>query len=96
MTTFRKLRTRLTRAVNSGDPQKVIDECKFAIACWHGWIDTHPWDRPYAWPDSWHSWNNAYGDALTALYGWQVGLGADLNDLLGETREQYFKEGIHA
>lgn len=44
----------LTRAVNSGDPAKIIATTKKAVAQWE--------EKGY-WPDAWHRWNIALSDA---------------------------------
>jgi hypothetical protein len=49
-----KLKTALTRAINSGDPKRVETACRKAVAAWRLWG---------AWPDDWHRWNVALGDA---------------------------------
>lgn len=49
-----KMKAMLTRAIKSGDPQKVVDACKRAVEAWATWG---------AWPDDWHRWNIALGDA---------------------------------
>lgn len=52
---FSAAKSRLTRAVNSGDPQRVIDEVTRTFA---------EWDRgDYAYPDDWHRWEIARSDA---------------------------------
>ena len=48
----------LTRAVKSGDPQKVVTACRKAVATWNS-------PEGY-WPDSWSDWQRALDDAL----GW--------------------------
>ena len=48
------LKSALTRAINSGDPDKVVAACRKAIAVW---------DKAGAWPDNWHTWNIALRDA---------------------------------
>lgn len=45
----------LTRAVNSGDPEKVAAACKKAVA---------EWNEIGAWPDDWSRWQRAMDDAL--------------------------------
>jgi hypothetical protein len=47
----------LTRAVKSGDPDRVAAACKAAVA---------EWDAIGAWPDNWNNWQRALDDAL----GW--------------------------
>lgn len=51
---FSTLKGRLTRAINSKDPAKVIAECDHAFAVFG--------DR--AWPDDWARWQRAKDDAL--------------------------------
>ncbi len=53
-TEYRKQKTALTRAVNSGDPLKVLATCQATLDAWTG----------SAWPDDWHRWRNAADDAL--------------------------------
>jgi hypothetical protein len=43
----------LTRAINSGDPEKVVAACRSALRTWEG----------KAWPDDWSRWNIALWDA---------------------------------
>jgi hypothetical protein len=51
----RRQRGALTRARNSGDPEKVIVACRDAV---------REWDAPGAmWPDDWATWNNALLEA---------------------------------
>ena len=52
---YRNQKSALTRAVNSGDPQKVRGACMRALAEWARW--------PHGWPDDWHRWNIALEDA---------------------------------
>jgi hypothetical protein len=55
-------KSRLTRAINSGDPQKVIGVVDDTFAEWD--------DGDYAYPDDWHRWERARSDAAMALvYG---------------------------
>jgi len=51
--TYRRQKGALTRAVNSGDPEKVRAAVLKAVAEW----GTGPW------PDAWHRWNMALYDA---------------------------------
>lgn len=53
---FRAQKSALTRAINSGDPEKVIVATRKAVAEWEGW--------KYGWPDNWHNWNRALDDAF--------------------------------
>lgn len=50
---YRNQKAALTRAINSGDPEKVIAACKKAV---DQWADS-------AWPDDWHRWQIALNDA---------------------------------
>jgi hypothetical protein len=45
----------LTRAVKSGDPERIAKACKDAVAVW---------DEIGAWPDDWARWQRALDDAL--------------------------------
>lgn len=45
----------LTRAINSGDPNKVVLACRKAV---------QEWDEIGAWPDHWSRWQRALDDAL--------------------------------
>lgn len=47
----------LTRAIKSGDPERIAKACKAAVAVWN---------EIGAWPDGWHRWQGALDDAL----GW--------------------------
>lgn len=55
---FRAAKSRLTRALNSGDRQKVIDTVAAEYAAWD--------DGDYAYPDDWHRWERAMEDARWA------------------------------
>lgn len=57
---YRNQKSALTRAINSGDPEKVIAATRKAVAEWAGW--------KYGWPDDWHRWNIALSDAYTKAY----------------------------
>lgn len=50
---LRKQKSALTRAINSGDPDKVEAACRKAVAEWNTW--------PY-WPDDWARWQRALDD----------------------------------
>ena len=50
----RVMKSKLTRAINSKNPDKVRDACVAALAEWKLWG---------AWPDDWHRWNIALSDA---------------------------------
>jgi hypothetical protein len=52
---FSAAKSRLTRAVNSGDPQKVIGEVNETFAEWDA--------GGFAWPDDWSRWERARYDA---------------------------------
>lgn len=56
---FKAQKAALTRAKNSGDPEKVVLACKKAVAEWNA-------DVPCAgmWPDHWSDWQRALDDAL--------------------------------
>lgn len=59
---YRKHKAALTRATNSGDPNKIIAACDAAFAD----FDTYE----HGWPDDWHRWNIAKQDAeLKLAYG---------------------------
>ena len=51
----RRQKAALTRAINSGDPQKVIDAVRAAV---------EEWEQPDSlWPDDWARWQRALADA---------------------------------
>ena len=50
-----KLKAALTRAVKTGDPEKVATECVKAMRIW---------DEVGAWPDDWSRWQRALDDVL--------------------------------
>lgn len=50
---FAQQKSALTRAVNSGDPEKVKDACRKAVSEWGT-----------AWPDDWSRWQRALDDIL--------------------------------
>lgn len=56
---FRAAKARLTRAINSGDPHKVVAEVTATYAEWD--------DGDYAYPDDWHRWERALRDAEHAI-----------------------------
>ena len=60
----RRLRSELTRAVNSKDPEKVIAAARAAVAEWETWH--------WGWPDDWSRWQRALNDALP--WGQQMAL----------------------
>lgn len=52
----KRQRAALTRAENSGDPDKVVIACRNAV---------REWRKPGAmWPDDWSRWQRALDDAL--------------------------------
>ena len=52
----RRQRAALTRAVNSGEPERVVLACRDAVA---------EWNRPGSmWPDDWSRWQRALDDVL--------------------------------
>ena len=51
---YRRLKTRLTKAINSKDNNKIIAECNYAIGIFE--------EKGY--PDSWSDWTRAKDDAL--------------------------------
>lgn len=51
---FRNLKSRLTRALNTKDPSKVLAETSRAFAIFE--------EKGY--PDDWHRWNRAKEDAI--------------------------------
>lgn len=55
---FRAQKAALTRAINSGDPDKVVGACKKAKDEW----SRHPFNG--AWPDDWSRWQRALDDVL--------------------------------
>ena len=56
---YRAYKTRLTRAIRSGDPQKVINTVTDTFEAWDM--------EHYAYPDDWHRWERARDDAEHAL-----------------------------
>lgn len=56
---YRSAKSRLTRAVNSGDPQKVLAEVAATFVSWD--------NGDYAYPDDWHRWQIAADDASNAI-----------------------------
>ena len=51
---YPKQKARLTRAIKSGDTERIVIEVRRAIKEWDEWG---------TWPDGWHRWNVAYHDA---------------------------------
>jgi hypothetical protein len=53
---FRRQKAALTRAINSGDRDKVLVACTAAV---------HEWNQPgRAWPDDWSRWQRALDDVF--------------------------------
>lgn len=52
---FPRQKAALTRAVNSGDPERVAAACVAAM---------NEWDEIGAWPDDWARWQRALSDIL--------------------------------
>lgn len=52
---YRAQKSALTRAVKTGNPEKIRAAVGKAV---HEWNDGH-----YAWPDSWHDWQRALDDS---------------------------------
>lgn len=65
----RRQRAALTRAVNSGDPERVVIACRDAVRAWNA--------PGCMWPDEWAHWQRALDAALPFHH--QVSL-ADLAD----------------
>lgn len=61
---FRAQKAALTRAVKSGDKDKVVAAVRKAVEEWNGPI----FDG--AWPDDWHRWNIALQDATSGPGNW--------------------------
>ena len=61
-----KQKAALTRAIKTGDPERVAQACKAAII---------EWNAVGAWPDDWARWQVALNDVLP----WNAGI--DLRDL---------------
>jgi hypothetical protein len=57
--TFSAQKAGLTRAVRSGDPQKVRAECIRTVREW----ESNLGQFTHGWPDDWHRWNIALRDA---------------------------------
>lgn len=59
---FSQAKSRLTRAIRSGDPRKVLAVVEETYAEWDA--------GNFAYPDDWHRWERAASDAEMALrYG---------------------------
>ncbi len=54
---YRRLKTALTRAINSGDPHKIVKTCNQAEAIF----------ASQGYPDSWSRWTKAKEDAQFAI-----------------------------
>ena len=52
---YSRLKGRLTRAKNSGDPQKVMAEVRYAVGVFNS----------QGWPDNWPMWRIALEDAYS-------------------------------
>ena len=70
---YRRQKTALTRAVNSGDPLKVLAAVEKTLDEWAG----------KAWPDAWHRWRNALDDAFLSFAR------TDAFRADGETRDRF-------
>lgn len=57
--TYRAQKAGLTRAVNSGEPERVRYECQRVVR--FDWVRESP-HTPY-WPDNWRRWARALEDA---------------------------------
>jgi hypothetical protein len=55
---FKRQKAALTRAINSGDKDKIVLACRKAVREWS--------EPPFngAWPDDWSRWQRALDDAL--------------------------------
>lgn len=53
---FKRQKAALTRAINSGDAEKVVDTCTKTVREWN--------EAGFAWPDDWSRWQRALDDAL--------------------------------
>lgn len=69
-----RLKSALTRAINSGEPEKVAEACREALLEWRQWG---------LWPDHWHRWDAALSDAhrQSLRAGQEPGFPADLEAL---------------
>lgn len=52
---YRRQKTALTRAINSGDPKRVLATCERTAEEWASTV----------WPDDWSRWPNALRDAAS-------------------------------
>jgi len=57
--TYRNQKSALTRAINSGDPLKIIAATRAAFDTWN--------EHGNYWPDDWCRWEIAESDALSDL-----------------------------
>jgi hypothetical protein len=58
-TQFSQAKSRLTRAINSGDHRRILDTVEETFAEWDA--------GDFAYPDDWHRWERARWDAEFAL-----------------------------
>lgn len=56
---FPKQKARLTRAINSGDRDKVIVACRDVVV---------EWDEIGCWPDDWSMWQRALDDTFPVFH----------------------------
>lgn len=56
---FPKQKAALTRAINSGDPERVRETCKKTIQAWN---------EIGAWPDDWARWQRALDDCYPIFH----------------------------
>lgn len=62
---FRQQKAALTRAINSGDRDKVVLACTKAV---------REWNQPArAWPDDWSRWQRALDDVFPVFHAPQLG-----------------------
>jgi len=54
---YKRLKTRLTRAINSKDNARIVEEASHGLA----YFEEH------GYPDQWHNWQRAQDDAVYAL-----------------------------
>ena len=57
---YRSQKAGLTRAINSGDRDKLIAECRRTVREWDTW--------QYGWPDDWARWQSALDDAFPVFH----------------------------
>lgn len=60
---FPKQKARLTRAVKSGDRDKVLIACRDVV---------REWDEIGMWPDDWARWQRALDDCFPVFHGPQL------------------------